>query len=430
MFCNNQKGFSLVGVTVAAALMGGLALMMMRIMDNINSGKIFMEAMADEDDLRSSLKILLENSKHCSISLRGKTFKKKEIDFDNLPISRSTSNFNSSSEGLDIDLWYSDMGGVNKTRKRFNGADYPGSRDLSQFGRIKIKTIKLVMNNGNGPCSGNYCDNESSDLGQIAILYEKPIRLGKMREQKLVFDINVKMQTSSAVSTIDSCALKLAGEEEKKEYEYPQQCTVGFRYVTHGGSIRNDMTMPLSKPGFYGIKMLGDSDVDDDNYLHLKANCPTSGGNEFDKYLRDKCSIAIGQRDTSSNSSLSNASPEHYSKRRFNSVSSWENFRFKGDVNTDDRIYFKMFCSSGYSDQNLVNWVQSTCRFCLAQTDDDSDGNVRNVGCSPIQTSGYSPTNWAQVKVVGDADTRDTFFFGFFCNNHYFPDVIASDVIK
>lgn len=208
----NNRGFSLVSVMVAAGLLGGLSLALMQVMKNIRDGQSRANSAADEAEMMVSVRMVLDNPNYCKMSLAGEdpvgspvTFKKKDIDFAGAEINAGSA-FTETSEGLDVDLWYSNVAGDSRTFKKFNGADNPGSNDKSKFGKLNITSMKLIMNNGLGGCSGNYCEGTASDTGQLVIIYEKKISSSEVRKMKKFFNVNVGMSTdSSGNTTILSC---------------------------------------------------------------------------------------------------------------------------------------------------------------------------------------------------------------------------------
>src|SRR5690606_28649145 len=83
----NQKGFSLVQVMVAIGLAGGLSLMVLKISQNMSTVPDETERSSEENELRLELRMILDNSDHCSVSLAGLDpvgspvkFRKKDID--------------------------------------------------------------------------------------------------------------------------------------------------------------------------------------------------------------------------------------------------------------------------------------------------------------------------------------------------------------
>jgi hypothetical protein len=233
----NNKGFSLVSVMVAAGLLGGLSLAVMQVMKNIGDGQNHAKSAADEAEMMVSVRMILDNPNYCKISLAGEdpvgspvNFEKKDIDFAGVEINAGSA-FTEASEGLDVDLWYSNVAGDSRTMKKFNGADNPGSNDKSKFGKLNITSMKLVMNNGLGGCSDNYCEGAASDTGQLVIIYEKKVSSSKVRKMKKVFNVNVGISTDySGLSTIGSCSFSIndIGISMIETYQCPDGNTPGW----------------------------------------------------------------------------------------------------------------------------------------------------------------------------------------------------------
>lgn len=187
----NEKGFTLAQVLVAAGLLAGLSLAFMQLMKNMGQAQNSAQSKSDEIDLRTSIRMILDDERFCRVSLAGDgpsgsptnpvVFEKKSIDEE--------------SEGLDISLYLSNQAGDTRTSKRFNGENNTGSEDKSKFGRLTIKTLKLIMDNETG--SGhNYPDNvDHNDIGVIRAVVEKKISASKTREIIMNFPINVEMST-------------------------------------------------------------------------------------------------------------------------------------------------------------------------------------------------------------------------------------------
>ena len=214
----NRKGFSLVSVMIAAGMLGGLSLAVMQVMKNITDGQSRAYSISDEIELFSSIRMILDDPNHCKVSLAsafntdygaagsGNTFQKKDIDFDQ-DLVQMSDDYISSSEGLDVELWYGNSDGSARVVKKFNGADNTDrGDDKSTSGKIKIKSMKLVMGKGAGPNSGNYAAGSESDIGQLVVIYDKKINSKNSREAKKIFDLTVGVSTvASGVSKIVSC---------------------------------------------------------------------------------------------------------------------------------------------------------------------------------------------------------------------------------
>jgi len=187
---HNEKGFSLVQVIVAAGLLGGLSLFFMQLVENMGQAQNFAQSKSDEVELKSSIRMILSDEKFCRVSLAGNgpsglpsspvVFKKQDIDDED-------------TEGLDIAFYLSNQAGDTRTLKKFNGANNPGVSDKSKFGKLTIKTMKLIMNNGVG---SNYSDSPAhNDIGVIRVITEKKVSSTQTRDIIMDFDVNVAMTT-------------------------------------------------------------------------------------------------------------------------------------------------------------------------------------------------------------------------------------------
>lgn len=165
----DQKGFSLVQVMVVIGILGGLSIAFMQITRNMGQVRTSFQSASDEFELKTSIRMLLDDERHCRVSLAGNgpqgspsspvIFNKVDIDEDD--------------EGLDIALYLSNQAGDTRTVKKFNGANNPGSDDQSKYGKLRIQSIKLMMNNGTG---SNYTDSPAhNDIGVIRVVVQKKV---------------------------------------------------------------------------------------------------------------------------------------------------------------------------------------------------------------------------------------------------------------
>ena len=206
MFLRNDKGFTLASVMVAAGLLGGLSLVVMQLTKNINQSQSFAQSKTDEIELKTSIRLLLDDDRHCRVSLAGDgasgtpitpvTFNKEDIDEDN--------------EGLDVALYLSNQVGDARGLKKFNGSNNPGGDDKSKYGNLTITSMKLIMNNGIG---SNYSESIGhNDVGQLRVVAQKKISGTQTRDLVMNFDLNVGMATdSSNETTILSCDREKSG---------------------------------------------------------------------------------------------------------------------------------------------------------------------------------------------------------------------------
>jgi hypothetical protein len=197
---------------MAAGLLGGLSLGLLQVIKNVMNSQSRVTSIEDETEMAISVRMILENPNYCKMSLAGPDpltnpvlFKKKDIDFAGVEINAG-SNYSETSEGLNISLWYSNTAGDARSTKKFNGADNPGTNDKSQFSKIKILSIKLVMNNGIGTCSENYCPGNTDDMAQVVMIYEKKISLSNVRIMKKIFNLKIAISTdTTGESTLLTC---------------------------------------------------------------------------------------------------------------------------------------------------------------------------------------------------------------------------------
>jgi len=67
----NQHGFTLIEVLIVAGIMGMLAVGAMQLFKNVNDGQTFASSNADEQDLRTEIRMILEDERFCRVSLAG-----------------------------------------------------------------------------------------------------------------------------------------------------------------------------------------------------------------------------------------------------------------------------------------------------------------------------------------------------------------------
>lgn len=202
----SEKGLSLIQVIITVGILGGLSLASMQLISNMRQGQSVMQSKSDEIELRNSIRMILNNERFCRISIAGEgtlgtptnpvTFFKQDIDED--------------TEGLDIALYASDQAGTTRTLKKLNGRDNPGTEDKSYFGKLRIASAKLIMNNGTG---FNYNTSPvHNDIGIIKIVAEKNISNTQVRTVNMNFNISLILSTSFAnETTILGCSGQNAG---------------------------------------------------------------------------------------------------------------------------------------------------------------------------------------------------------------------------
>ncbi|MDA8793574.1 prepilin-type N-terminal cleavage/methylation domain-containing protein [Bacteriovoracaceae bacterium] len=435
---SSQKGFSLISVIFAIALTGVLALGLMRIFKNSANSQMNFKSGQSELVLSKVISIILNKRNHCTQTFAGITFKKKDIDFDNEFIELSTAYDYLSDEGQNIELYQSNAEGSARTHKRMNGDDNINGIDKSKFDKLKIKSIKLIMNNGAGPCSDDYCEGTITDTGQVLVFYEKPVSIEENAQKQLlkkIFDINLTIETdNSNESTITSCELN-SSSLEVGESPYPAACKIRFYHDNLAGFDRH-IDLDLNEASFGAFRTK--SDIDNNDRFGINPTC-SSPVTDIDNYFRD-CYIGFGWRDSSRNNNTENLQPAIFARRQFKgvpvipagfSLTDLE-IDFSGtDVNEDDSFYTRIACEQGTHSAEIDQYVKNTCGICLGHSD-SYNLSPQSVSCIKVQDyindeedSPNSPQGlWSRINTnTGDVDNNDTFFLGFFCNNQYSPYV-------
>jgi hypothetical protein len=187
-----QSGLGIVQVLIATAMLGALSLGVMQVSKNMSDVNRDSNSSLDVLMLKQEMISIVNDSKHCSASLiDGVPFKKSEID-------------DPEKEGRSIDLRYSTYDGK-PGKERFSSKNLK----FSKFGNIKIKNIKLVMDNV--PTGVDYAPGNNTDVGTIVVEVEKPGNRG------INFQIPVKVNFGTDAtnnSTISSCASVSSSEEK------------------------------------------------------------------------------------------------------------------------------------------------------------------------------------------------------------------------
>lgn len=202
-----ERGFSMIQVMLAAGMVGGLSLAVMQLSQNASRVGVGADSKMDVVQLRSTVNALLANENFCRLSLAGKdSAGNPASDLDGTTISDihfGKDNIDDQTgSGLPVQLYYGNQNGDARTKLKVG----PGVK----LGSLKISSAQLYMDNGTGPCSGDYCENlNHSDAGTLVVKYERKINAKTVREETEKFDVFVAMSTdSSNESTIQSCAIQ------------------------------------------------------------------------------------------------------------------------------------------------------------------------------------------------------------------------------
>lgn len=188
----NQKGFSLVQVMVAIGLAGVLSLIVLKISQNMNTVQNEAESSSEENELRLELRMILDNSDHCSVSLAGldpvgSPVKFQKRDIDEIP-----------NEGLTVELYQAQKnaaGTIIGRTKRFTSNASDTTPTLVRPKKIKITGMTLAL--PNPPINANYPQSSRhSDIGRLVVTIEK-----NKRPKRLELPLVVTMSTDSSGNT-------------------------------------------------------------------------------------------------------------------------------------------------------------------------------------------------------------------------------------
>ncbi len=247
-----NKGFSLVGVMVAIGLLGAVSIGVMQLMKNIQQGHSFAKGSSDEIELRTEIRMLLDDDKFCKVSLAGEGPSGLPVS----PVKFQKKNIDEANEGLDVELWLSDFKGEKRTIKKFSAQD----STKSSYGRIKITSMKLVMNNQTGI---DYPEiSWHTDIGELRVKIEKS---DEKRQINMNFPIMVGMSTQTGgETTILSC---------NRERVSPVKVASG-KDVVGPNDVSNQAIINLQEHGFDPLGadphfIVSERDA---NYVHADGN--------------------------------------------------------------------------------------------------------------------------------------------------------------
>ena len=120
---------------------------------------------------------------------------------------------------------------------------------MSQHGKIKVESLKLVMSNGDGKCDSNYCPGVISDIGQLVVLYNRKINNKKSRLVKKIFDLNLSLFTDrDGNSKVLSCVIEKSIEERLNCYTIRRYVKTDYK---HGFVVADGSILPLQNGIIY-----------------------------------------------------------------------------------------------------------------------------------------------------------------------------------
>lgn len=397
----SSGGFSLAGVMVAAALMGGLSLAFMRLTKNISVGQDMAQSVADEMDLKTEIKMLLDDEKYCNASFGGYSFKKDEVDDPS-----------KTAEGLELPLYHADENG-NRTNVKFDATD-----DLyKNYGNLEIQSIRLYMPNGGAyPASGSH-----TDIGELIVRVKKKIH-GKTTTDKIIkIPMRVSMQTNASGETIINSCSRATSSSGGGERRYADKCYLTFGHSDSGGAW-NKTQVRMNQGGYMAIRMTGD--VNGDDHFYLAGTCPGTG-NEVDEYLKN-CSVDFGWRDKTASFDAVNNAPYKKVTRKFSELTSYKYITTimgpSSDVNDNDSFYFRIKCPSS-GDPEIYSFLTTTCSLCMGQADYHQPSPALTA-CKGVNTE--DDDTWGRLLLTGDVNSDDTLFAGFFCNGEHSSKILSA----
>ena len=193
----NSKGFTLVETMIAVGMVGAIALGLMKLMGGVGGQQKLVQIEVDEINLLREFQSIISSEKFCRISLVGNgapgspdaplEFNKSEIDDQ------------SAGQILNVELWYANAQGTERTQKRFSAAD----RTKKRFGVLTIDAIEFAMDN---EVIGDYPDSlDHYDIGHIHLQYSYMNPKSKKETKKLKFPVFARMTTQAGFTTLHSC---------------------------------------------------------------------------------------------------------------------------------------------------------------------------------------------------------------------------------
>ncbi len=386
----------------------------MQMTKNMRDVQNFAQTNSDEVEFETSVRLLLNDEKHCRVSLAGNgpsgvpsdpvVFKKSEIDDE-------------TAEGLDIALYFANQAGDQRTLKKFNGQDNPGTDDKSKFGKLTIKSLKLIMNNPTGAGADYNNSSAHNDIGIIRAVLSKKMSSTQTREIISDFAVNVGMATGQSPESSGETRILTCSRVDKMaaaDFTYPEGCSMTFSHSDAGGAYRN-VALNMDSGGFVGLRLRGD--VNGDDRFRISSSC--SSGSELTDYMRS-CSIGFGWKDNTDSSSSINAFPSS-SKSYNTNFGGTITLQTGGDVNSDDSFYYRIRCPNG-SNSDLNEYVKNKCQICMGHTD-HYYYSPEKTSCKKVQNS--SDNSWGRIMTSGDVGADDALFLGFFCEGEFSPVIKA-----
>ena len=403
----NSKGFSIVSVMIAAALAGGVALLVVRISQNAQSVQKTSEANFSSIALHSRVTESLLDPKACKA-----TFEQSLVP--NLANGISLSEVFKKGAGSTYSVGDHDFEGIEITSATIRNLTYPnsmpavGNSDLAEFDLEVVYT--------------------KNDDGK----YES--RLGGKTIKKFLPVVSIAKRVSSSKVIIENCyegsvaslCTSLGGSFDitqtpncqmtNPQGPMPRDCSLNFSHK-NGTDSAMSTYLTLDSSGYAGLRMgrsstdLGNN-VDDDDYLHLDGRC--YGTDDYSKAF-SKCSVTLGHNDVNIKATSPSSQRTNLIGSSSNNASS-SSLKMVGDVNGDDNLFIKWSCPGLPSSDPLsdkMEYIKRNCAMCLGQ----ADGFLRTPQSTVCAKEGDS--KWGILNLTGNVNYDDFLFVGFYCG--YYP---------
>src|SRR5690606_28677943 len=121
----------LTSALVAAGIVGGLALAVVRVMGNISYAYQNMDGLMNEAELRREISLILDDPNSCRVSFAGEGKLYDPLD----PVEFKKRDHDENDEGLDIELFLADQSGEKRLTKKFSAKDLK----FNTYGNLEIK---------------------------------------------------------------------------------------------------------------------------------------------------------------------------------------------------------------------------------------------------------------------------------------------------
>ena len=403
----SNKGFSLVSVMIAAALAGGVALLVVRISQNAQSVQKTSEANFSSIALHSRVTESLLDPKACKA-----TFKQSLVP--NLTNGVSLTEIFKKGAGSSYSIGNHEFEGIEITSATIRNLAYPNSMPTPGNSALAEFDLEII-----------YTKNDDG-------MYES--RVGGKTIKKFLPIVSIAKAIGPSEIIVENCyegsvaslCTSLGGSFDitqtpncqiaAVQAPMPRDCTLNLSHK-NGKDPAMSTFLTLDTSGYAGLRMgrsstdLGNN-VDDDDYLHLDGRC--YGTDDYSKAF-SKCSVTLGHNDVD----IKATTP---TSQRTNSIGSSSNnassssLKMVGDVNGDDNLFIKWSCPKISSSDPLsekMTYLKQNCALCLGH----SDGFLRTPQNSVCVKEG--DPRWGILDLTGTVNYDDFLFVGFYCG--YYP---------